>query len=337
MECTHVTDRMLVLLVFALLITADVWIPAARAEPAYVLRIATLAPAASPTGREYQNFRRELAERTNGQVSVRMYAGGVAGDERTVVRKIRAGQLDGALLTTAGLGAVVRQVLVLESPGLITSYSELDRVRERLRPELSQLFDEAGYELIAWGDAGRVRLFSKHRLERPADLRGVRPWVWRDSYTMKAFIEAAGANGVVLGVPEVYPGLQTNMIDTVISSSIGVLGFQWHAALKTMSKPASGVVVGAFIIKKDRLEALPEAAQRYIRDTANDTEAKFMRIGRKLDDDASRALAKRLEVVDMAPFRGAWEATARRARDSLVGRLYSKQLLERVQAIVEAP
>ena len=174
-------------------------------------------------------------------------------------------------------------------------------------------------------------------LERPADLRGVRPWVWRDSYTMKAFIEAAGANGVVLGVPEVYPGLQTNMIDTVISSSIGVLGFQWHAALKTMSKPASGVVVGAFIIKKDRLEALPEAAQRYIRDTANDTEAKFMRIGRKLDDDASRALAKRLEVVDMAPFRGAWEATARRARDSLVGRLYSKQLLERVQAIVEAP
>ncbi len=104
-----------------------------------------------------------------------------------------------------------------------------------------------------------------------------------------------------------------------------------------MSSPASGVVVGAFIIKKDRLDVLPEAAQRYIRDTANDTEAKFMRIGRKLDDDASRALAKRLEVVDMTPFRGAWEATARRARDSLVGRLYSKQLLDRVQAIVEEP
>ena len=329
--------RALLALLFALLISSDVWVPMAGAEPAHVLRIATLAPTSSPTGREYQNFRRELAKRINGQVSVRMYAGGIAGDERTVVRKIRAGQLDGALLTTAGLGAVVRQVLVLESPGLITSYVELDRVRERLRPELSRLFDEAGYQLIAWGDAGRVRLFSKHRIERPADLRGVRPWVWRDSATMKAFIEAAGANGVVLGIPEVYPGLQTNMIDTVISSSIGVVGFQWHAALKTMGKQASGVVVGAFIIKKDRLEALPEAAQRYIRETANATEAKFMRIGRKLDDDASRALAKRLKVVDMEPFRSAWEATARRARDSLTGRLYSKQLLERVQAIVEEP
>ncbi len=327
MKCTQVINRTVTLLVLAMLVSGDVWIPSAGAEPAHVLRIATLAPASSPTGREYQTFRRELAELTDGQVSVRMYAGGIAGDERTVVRKIRAGQLDGALLTTAGLGAVVRQVLVLESPGLITSYSELDRVRQTLRSELSRLFDEAGYELIAWGDAGRVRLFSKHRIERP----------WRDSYTMKAFIEAAGANGVVLGIPEVYPGLQTNMIDTVISSSIGVLGFQWHGSLKTMSSPASGVVVGAFIIKKDRLDAVPEAAQRYIRDTANDTEAKFMRIGRKLDDDASRALAKRLEVVDMTPFRGAWEATARRARDSLVGRLYSKQLLDRVQAIVEEP
>lgn len=62
-----------------------------------------------------------------------------------------------------------------------------------------------------------------------------------------------------------------------------------------------------------------------------------MRIGRKLDDDASRALAKRLELVDMEPFRRAWDATSRRVRESLTGRLYSKQLLDRVQAIVEEP
>ncbi len=337
MQCTKPRSRALLWLLFSVTVCGDVWVSAAGAEPAHVLRIATLAPAQSPTGREYQSFRRELVKRTNGEVSVRLYAGGVAGDERTVVRKIRAGQLDGALLTTAGLSAVVRQVLVLESPGLITSYGELDRVRERLRSELARLFDQAGYALIAWGDAGRVRLFSKHRIERPSDLRRVRPWVWRDSYTMKAFVEAAGANGVILGIPEVYSGLQTGMVDTVISSSIGVVGFQWHAALKTIGKQASGVVVGAFIIKKDRLNALPEVARRYIRDTAAATEAEFMRIGRKLDDDASRALAKRLEVVDMEPFRGAWEATSRRARESLVGRLYSKQLLERVQAIVEEP
>ena len=332
------TSRMpafLALIAAALLIGGDALI--AEAEPAFVLRIATLAPRDSATGREYLELRQELAKRTHGQVSVQMYAGGVAGDEKTVVRKMRAGQLDGALLTTAGLGALVRQVLVLESPGLITSYGELDRVRERLRPEFATLFDQAGYELIAWGDAGRIRLFSKQPIQRPADLRKVRPWVWRDSPTMKAFIEAAGANGVVLGIPEVYAGLQTDMVDTVIASSIGVLGFQWHGALSTMSKQASGVVVGAYVIKKEKLEALPEAAQVYIRESAQDTEAEFMRIGRKLDDDASRALAKRLQVVDMEGYRGAWDATARRARHALAGRLYSQGLLDRVQAIIEEP
>ena len=324
-------------IIVALALSGDVWAPRAGAESVQVLRIATLEPARSSTGREIQRFRRELAEITDGKATVRLYSGGIAGDERTVVRKMRAGQLDGALLTTAGLGALVRQVLVLESPGLITSYGELDRVREQLRPEFASLFDKAGYELIAWGDAGRIRLFSKHRIEQPSDLRRVRPWAWRDSPTMKAFVQATGANGVVLGLPEVYPGLQTGMIDTVFSSSIGVIAFQWHAVLKTMSKQASGVVVGAYVIKKDRLEALPEAAQRYIRETAQRTEAEFMRSGRKVDDDASRALAKRLEVVDMEGYRSAWDATARRARESLVGRLYSQELLDRVQKIVEEP
>lgn len=324
-------------LLLAVLCGSDVVATEAGAEAAHVLRIATLAPSRSATGREYQRFRQDLEDLTKGQVTVRLYAGGVAGDEKTVVRKMRAGQLDGALLTTAGLGALVRQVLILESPGLITTYGELDRVRERLRPEFHGLFDQAGYELVAWGDAGRVRVFSKKRIERPADLQKVRPWAWRDSPTMKAFVRAAGANGVVLGLPEVYAGLQTDMIDTVFSSSIGVVAFQWHAVLKTMGKQASGVVVGAYVIKKDKLEALPAEAQRYIRESAQRTESELMRDGRKLDDDASRALAKRLTVVNMEDFTRAWDATARRAREALVGRLYSRELMDRVQKIVEEP
>ena len=73
---------------------------------------------------------------------------------------------------------------------------------------------------------------------------------------MRAFIEAAGANGVVLGLPEVFGALQTGMVDTVIASSIGVLGFQWHTRLKTITKPGGGIVVGAYVIRQDRLDAL---------------------------------------------------------------------------------
>lgn len=309
----------------------------AGAKASYKLRIATLAPDRSPLGREYAKLNRGLLERTKGRVKVHLYSGGAAGDEKTMVRKMQVGQLDGALLTAVGLGALVPQVLVLQAPGLITSYGELDRVREALSPELEALFDKAGYRLIAWGDTGRIRVFSKHRIVRPADLQKVRPWVWRDSPTMKAFVKVLGANGVALAVPEVYPALQTDMIDTVIASSVAVVAFQWHSSLKSMGKQASGIIVGAFVVRKDRLEALPKDAQNYILENAQATESGFRRIGRRLDDDASRALAKRLKVVDMESYQRAWDAAATRARETLAGRLYSKALMDRVQEIVEAP
>jgi len=308
----------------------------AEAEPeaAHQLRIATLAPRQSSLGRAFQQLRKELKELTAGEVNVKMYDGGVAGDELTVVRKMRVGQLDGALLTSTGLGALVPQVLVLQAPGLITNYPALDDVREKLGPDLVALFDKAGYELISWGDSGQVRIFSQHKIQHPDDLRNVRPWVWRGSPTMKAFIEAAGANGVTMGLPEVFSALQTGMVDTVIASSIGVLAFQWHTKLKTMTKPGGGIVVGAYVIKKDRMASLPQAAQDYIRQSAKDHAAEFREGGRKMDEEATTALAGRLKMVNLWRNKEAWEAVQREARNSLAGRLYSKSLMVRVQEIV---
>ncbi|MBW2685018.1 MAG: TRAP transporter substrate-binding protein DctP, partial [Deltaproteobacteria bacterium] len=296
--------------------------------------IATLAPRQSELGRAFQRLRKELKELPEGRVNLKMYDGGVAGDEETVVRKMRVGQLDGALLTSTGLGALVPQVLVLQAPGLITNYPALDDVREQLGPDFVKLFDKAGYELISWGDSGQVRIFSKHKIQHPSDLHKARPWVWRGSPTMRAFIEAAGANGVTMGLPEVFSALQTGMVDTVISSSIGVLAFQWHTKLKTMTKPGGGIVVGAYVIRKDRLAALPKAAQDHIRNSAKEHAQEFREGGRRLDKEASEVLAGRLKSVNLWRNQHAWEAVQRKAREALAGRLYSKSLLVRVQEIV---
>jgi TRAP-type transport system periplasmic protein len=325
------------LFLLGLLVSGDSFPSEARAEASpqspYQLRIATLAPRQSELGKAFQQLRKELRALTEGQVDVKMYDGGVAGDEMTVVRKMRVGQLDGALLTSTGLGALVPQVLVLQAPGLITSYPALDDVREKLAPELEALFDKAGYALISWGDSGQIRIFSQQKIQHPSDLKNVRPWVWRGSPTMKAFIEAAGANGVTLGLPEVYSALQTGMVDTVIASSIGVLAFQWHTRLKTMTKPGGGIVVGAYVIKKDRLALLPKEAQDYIRKSATEHAAEFREGGRRLDQKATEVLESRLKTVNLWRNQQAWQAVQREARESLVGRLYPRSLLVRVEEI----
>lgn len=318
----------LLLLFLGLLISGDSFANEAGAEAAYTIRVATLAPRQSPIGQEYQKLKAGLREATNGQVSLQMYSGGVSGDESTVVKKMRVGQLDGALITSAGLGAIVRPVLVLQAPGLITSYPELKLVRDELGPDFEALFKKNGYELIAWGDAGRIRMFSKQKIREPNDLRQARPWAWRDSATMQAFLKAAGANGVLLGLPEVYSSLQTGMIDTVIASSIAVMAFQWFTKLNTMAKQSSGIVIGAFIIKSDKMDSLPPSAQEYLRNSVPELNS------RKDDDEATRKLRERLKVTNLGAYGNAWKAVQYQARWSLAGRLYSKALLERVGEIV---
>jgi len=326
--------NIVLLFVLGLLISGDSFSNQARAEATHQLRIATLAPRQSPLGDIYQTFKIGMRKATDGQVHVKMYYGGVAGDEISVVRKMRVGQLDGALITSTGLSALVRQVLVLEAPGLIRSYPELDAVREDLAPQLEALFDKAGYKLVAWGDAGKTRIFSTSKIFGPSDLRKVRPWVWRDSATMRAFIKAAGANGVLLNLPEVYSALQTGIIDTVIASSVGVLAFQWHTKLKTMAKQAGGIVTGAFVIRKDHLATLPQEARDYLEEVSGETEDRLRVEGRKIDDEAAQTLSERLKVINLFRAQRQWEEVQFTARESLVGRMYSRALLTRVQEIL---
>ncbi len=311
--------------------------PLSAQTAALELRFATLAPVDSPLGRGFTDLDRDLSDRSSGQVRVHLFGGGAAGDERTIVRKMRDGQLDGAALTSVGLGALAREVLVLQAPGLITTYAELDRVRGRMQGELDRAFEREGFTILGWGDAGRIRLFSARRIERPTDMRSARPWVWRDSPTMEAFVNATGATGVPLGANEVLPALSTGMVDTVVASSVTAVAMQWHGRLRFMSEQASGVIVGAIVVRSDRLALMPQALREHMLTQGRSQQSAFRRAGRRLDDRATQALRRRMTAVDMEPHRAEWDAVAVRANDALVNRLYSRAQYDRVRAILQAP
>ena len=175
------------------------------AESVTELRIATLAPSGSSWMKVFNAWNLTIKKETNGSLKLRFYAGGSQGDERDFVRKMRAGQVDGASVTNTGLGQLVRQVLVLGVPGVLEEYDELDRVREELNERFEGMFDQEGYTMLGWGDVGKTRLFSMERIERPADIKQLRPWAWKDDLIFTEFLKVVGANPVRLGVPEVPP------------------------------------------------------------------------------------------------------------------------------------
>lgn len=331
-------------LVVAALIVAAWCVPGtqslstAAADGPIVIRYASLAPGASAFGKVLKAWNRSVQKETEGRVEIRFYSGGSQGDERDFLRKIRVGQIDAAGVTAIGLGMVVRPILVLMAPGLITDYDQLNRVRKAMRPRFDKLFDDAGFELLVWGDGGLNRLFSTQPFARPDDLKRGRPWAWKDDPVYSAFISAIGANPVRVGAMEVYGGLQTRMIDFVPASAITALAFQWHTKLNYVSKQNINIIIGGSIIDKKKLAELTHGDRKVLRDTAVRAVAAMDKIVLRDDARAYQVMLERgLKEVDLSPHQAEWDAVAKKTREELAGRVYSRSLLETVEKLAAKP
>ena len=127
----------------------------------YKIKIATLAPEGSSWMKRFHEASRVIENRSQGRLKIKVYAGGIMGDEADIIRKIRIGQLHGAAVTGVGLGIIQPAVRVLDLPFLFESDEELDFIREQLDEEFDQKFEERGYVLLGWGEVGWIHVFSK--------------------------------------------------------------------------------------------------------------------------------------------------------------------------------
>lgn len=303
------------------------------AEEANVLRIATLAPSGSSWMKVFNAWNLTVQKQTNNALKLRFYPGGSQGDERDFVRKMRAGQMDGASLTAIGLSQLVRQVLVLTVPGVFTEYEQLDSVRAALGERFAGMFDQEGYTLLAWGDVGKTRLFSTERIDRPSDIKKRRPWAWKDDLIFTEFLKVVGANPVRLGVPEVYPALQTQMIDTLPASALAAVSMQWYTQLKYVSQRNSGIIVGATIIQREKLEALPEDQKKVMIETGLRVQNAIQKSIRRDDEKAYATMLKRgITAVDSTEHQAEWDDVSKQVRERLAGRVYPESLLAAVTA-----
>jgi TRAP-type transport system periplasmic protein len=304
------------------------------AETQYI-RIATLAPRDSDLAKGFLKLDKGLRASTSNAWGVRLYPSGVAGDEVDVIRKMKVGQMDASIITSIGLSQIVRDVDVLNAPGVINNYKQLEAVQKALTPEWESNFDKSGFKLLAWGETGQYRWFAKNAINKPSDIKNMRPWVWPSSHSQKEIYHTLGANGVPLGVPEVYGALQTSMVDMVISTSVALVALQWHANLKHVTERTSGVLVGAMLMKSEKWTSMPADVQNHVREEITKNTSSDKQDMRTSDERSYQTLIKHGYTVDK------WNADAEKeymtmadtVRKHLVGRVYSAELLDRTMKI----
>lgn len=307
---------------------------ATAAETQY-LRIATLAPRDSDLAKSFLKLDKSLRAATNNAWGVRLYPGGVAGDETDVIRKIKIGQMDASLITSVGLSQIVRETTLLTVPGVIRNYAQLEAVQATMNKEWETSFEKNGYKVLGWGETGQLRWFAKAPLTTPSSIKNMRPWVWPASHPQKETLHAVGANGVPLGVPEVYGSLQTGMIDMVISTCVALVSLQWHSTLKYMTKNTAGVLVGALLMGGDKWKSMPPDVQKQVNDEVTKNRTADKAEIRQADERSYQNLIKRGFTAN--EWTGAalkeYETLAETVQKRLVGRMYTQAQLDQVKKL----
>jgi TRAP-type C4-dicarboxylate transport system substrate-binding protein len=296
------------------------------------LRIATLAPSGSPWMKVLDKAAADTRDRTAGRVTFKYFEGGQQGDERDFVRKIKLGQLDGAAVTAVGLSMIDESIRVLELPTMFQSVEELDYVADKLWPYFQKKFEKKGFRLQDRGEVGWIYFLSKKKVEKLADLRDQKLWIWGDDQLVGSMFKKLGLNGVPLGVPEVDGNLTSGKIDACYGSPLAAVALQWYSKVKYMTSMPSSFAIGATVVSLESLKKLSAEDGKAVEDISRANAKKLRRVIRKANEDAKGTMSRKGVTVVQTPIAMVDEITKKSSEmwSELAGKIYSKDELKMV-------
>ena len=292
------------------------------AQAATVIKIATVAPDGTAWMREMRAGADAVKKRTEDRVEIKYYPGGVMGDEPSVLRKIKIGQLQGGAFTGGELSLTNKDAQIYSLPFLFRNLEEVDKVRVQLDPLLKKSFESSGFEAVGISGGGFAYLMSVRDIKGKDDLKAAKVWVPQGDRIAEVGFSAAGVTPISLPLADVYTSLQTGLIDTVANTPAGAIAFQWHTKLKHMVDLPLTYVVGILVIDKKVFDALPADDRKAVNEELGAAFARLEKINRDDNTQARGALEKQ-GVTIFAPNAAetkSWEAVGVAARAELTAK-----------------
>jgi TRAP-type C4-dicarboxylate transport system substrate-binding protein len=295
------------------------------------LRLATLAPKDSSVHRALQEMGEEWKKAPDGGLKLLIHADATMGGEADIVKKMRVGQLQAALLTVTGLAEIDPSVTALQNlPLMFRSLDEARVVRERLEPEIRERFGAKGFELLFLGDLGWVHFFSVAPITKPDDLKKVKLFTWTGDVKQVDLMRELGLNPVPLEPTDVLVGLQTGLVDAVPMVPFFAQIAQLHDKAKYMLDLDWAPLVGGGVITKKAWDGLTEAQRAVVKKSALAAGEEIVARNRVETGQSIEAMKKKgLVVTPVTPeLVGEWRAFVEPLYPKLRGNLVPAELFD---------
>jgi TRAP-type C4-dicarboxylate transport system substrate-binding protein len=308
------------------------------AEKSLIIKMATLAPEGSSWMKTFNTLNAEITKKTENKVQFRIYPGGVLGDEMDMLRKMKIGQIQGAALTSGGLSALFKEIDVLQIPFLFQKYEEVDAILKKMDSFFRKGFEENGYILLGWSEAGFVYLMSTIPISSASDLKKGKVWIWEESPMSKAIFDEAGVSAIPLSVPDVLVGLQTGMVDVVYVPPTYAISLQWFTKIKYMTDTPLVYLSSGIVVKKDTFKQIPQPFQNIIVESCQHHLDQLKIVTRNENQEAIKVMVKQ-GVKTITPSKDQVEEfkkLSNKAMGHISGPTFSKKVLNEVSVYLDS-
>lgn len=250
------------LLLFSLLST---WSALAATQ----IKLAVLVPEGTTWGKSLKQLSREVEKETQGQVKLKVYFGGVSGDEPDVLRKVRIGQLQGGIFTGKILGDIYGDVRAMEIP--FTFYGDEKKASKtlaELTPRFNKGLGQKGFVNLGFYEVGMVYVVSTKKISNLNELKGVKIWSWEGDPLVNSLLSTLELVSVPLALPDVLSSLSTGIIDAAYAPPLAILALQWHTKIKYLVDFPTAFSIGALLVSNKTWEKISPDHQKKILDIA---------------------------------------------------------------------
>jgi len=300
-----------------------------------IVKMATLAPEGTDWHGLLVDLGQQWKEATDGEVRLRIYPGGVVGDERDMIRKMRIGQIHGAAITNEGMTEINPYFTAFFMPMLYQTYEEVDFVRSRLSHELLSVTEKNGFKILTMVDVGWVYWFSSEPVYTPEDLKKSKIFTWAGDYKSSQLYEKHGYQSVPLAITDVLSGLQTGLINTLGFNPMYTLSQQLFGIADNMLDMKWGNLTAAIVIDNRTWNRIKPEHQSMMFDIAQNIGNGFQKKNRHETNKAIDVMKEYgLTVNTPTPVQvKKWEDLIQRMYPDLRGSLLDEVTFDRLMEI----
>ncbi len=328
---------MKILRLVAVLCLAVVLQASAAAAGAVVIKIGSVAPGRSPWDRALQEVARDWERISNGTVQVKIYPGGIAGNEADMIRKIRLGVLQGGVFTNMGLNRIDRSILALNIPFLFNSQEEFEAVFEKMQPEFEAKIEAQGFKVIFWTLAGWVHFFAKDPVVYPDDLRKHKLCVTAEDPELEQIWKRMGFQVVPGDEAGLMVQLQSGMVTAAYLPALIAGSGQYFAVIPHMLSLTLSPLVGGLVLSDRTWKSIPEEHRQPMLEAVLEAAQGLYAETMALEKEALETMKENGLVIHDPPPDALekWREGAEESIDNLVGRVVPKEIFDQIVGHIE--